>query len=100
MVPDLFYQSESGVFIEVVPWEGKVVVEGSSRGVCNIVAMGVYPKIRWWFAFANVLCVFTQNTVAQVYDISTFTVQVVQYFESFTSGVTGEGLCGYQVFTA
>ena len=41
--------------VEVMPREGEMVVEGSSRGFSYVEAVGIYAQMRRGFGFADVL---------------------------------------------
>ena len=45
--------------VEVVPREGEMMVEGSSRGLSYVEAVGIYAQMRRRFGFTDILGVRT-----------------------------------------
>ena len=75
-----------------MPWKGEMLVEGPTGGFEYVAAMGVDAQIGGGFRFPDVLGLWAQGAVAEVNDVSTAAVQIVEDTQSFSSVVAGEGL--------
>ena len=55
VISDLLDERKACVVVEVVPREGEMVVEGSSRGFSYVKAVCVHAKVGWGFGFTDIL---------------------------------------------